>query len=479
MSLFAAIGLLSLAAIALLTQRKSPLARSLAALCFVLFAWNFAALSRHLFGVEIFSVFDAAFTALTPAVVLDLVLVFTGKTRRHRAVRIAAWLALGSLAAVSAGGAMRPDLLAWTDTAGWATWFLGAWLPTLAFEIVLLVRHLGATIDPGEKARARIVLAALAVGAVFGTCDIARGLGLRLPYLGALGTLCSAALLTTSVVRFELLDRNVSARTAIYVGGMMSAAVVAYLVVFQVFAGSMAAQTFGAALVTLIVGAVVRELVKARAETRERLQRLAALGRFAAQMTHDLKGPLAALLGAVQVIEGLETRDAKTVEFLKLVSDQAKRVASIVDRYDRMARVEPRPTLVRINEVARAVARAHRLPDAALRLDPSDPEREADRELLESALENVVRNALEATANGGEVRIETTKQGVLRVVDGGVGMDARERERAFEDFFTTKATGSGLGLAFARRVLDAHGGDVVLESERGSATTVELRLPAA
>jgi signal transduction histidine kinase len=56
-------------------------------------------------------------------------------------------------------------------------------------------------------------------------------------------------------------------------------------------------------------------------------------------------------------------------------------------------------------------------------------------------------------------------------------MDARQRERAFEDFFTPKPEGSGLGLAFVRRVMLAHGGDVTLSSERGRGTTVELRLP--
>jgi signal transduction histidine kinase len=65
------------------------------------------------------------------------------------------------------------------------------------------------------------------------------------------------------------------------------------------------------------------------------------------------------------------------------------------------------------------------------------------------------------------------------VTDTGEGMDARQAERAFDDFYTTKATGSGLGLAFVRRVALAHGGDVVLHSAPGKGTTVDLLLPAA
>jgi signal transduction histidine kinase len=64
------------------------------------------------------------------------------------------------------------------------------------------------------------------------------------------------------------------------------------------------------------------------------------------------------------------------------------------------------------------------------------------------------------------------------VEDTGTGMDARTRERAFDDFFTTKARGTGLGLAFVRRVVEAHGGAVALESEPGRGTVVRVRLPA-
>src|SRR5207253_89306 len=109
--------------------------------------------------------------------------------------------------------------------------------------------------------------------------DVAHSLGLPLPYLGALGTLIAAALLTTLAVRLELFDRNVSVRTGIYVLGMIVAFVVAYLVLFRVFAGSLAAQVFATVVVTLLVVAVVRELAYAMAQSRERVQRLTVLGR--------------------------------------------------------------------------------------------------------------------------------------------------------------------------------------------------------
>jgi signal transduction histidine kinase len=124
-----------------------------------------------------------------------------------------------------------------------------------------------------------------------------------------------------------------------------------------------------------------------------------------------------------------------------------------------------------------------------LGLDLADalPECDADADLVASALENVVRNAFEAMPRGGTLRIGTRLDVpaagdaaiVVRVQDTGEGMDARRAERAFDDFYTTKATGSGLGLAFVRRVALAHGGNVSLASRPGEGTRVELRLPAS
>ncbi len=490
-SLLAAALQLSLAATAIVAGGRSAVARPLAAFGFCMFGWNFAVFARHAFEAPELTVLDAAFTAISPALVFEVVLAFTGTARSFRAPRIALWLVLGALSGTSLLGFVSPAVLRFLDEPSWAIAFLVGWLPSLAFEVWLLARHLRTSNDPREKARARTVLSALAIGATFAMSDVARTLGLPTPWLGAIGTVASGALLTTLAVRMELFDRNVSTRTAVYVLAMTTAFVVAYLVVLRSFAGSLAAQTFGTLVVTLFVVAVARELVAARTEARERMQRLTVLGRFSAQMAHDLKSPLSALLGAVQVLEGLEDDgpEAKETrsEFLALVAEQAKRVTGIVDRYDRMGRVEPRKTLVRINDVARAAARANGLPPSSLVLTEGEPECEADADLLESAVENVVRNALEACRERGElaegdVRVETAQdaaRGLLlfRVVDRGPGMDARQRARVFDDFFTTKASGSGLGLSFARRVMVAHGGDVRLESERGRGTTVELSLP--
>jgi two-component system sensor histidine kinase HydH len=107
-----------------------------------------------------------------------------------------------------------------------------------------------------------------------------------------------------------------------------------------------------------------------------------------------------------------------------------------------------------------------------------------DRDLMLAALETLVRNAREALAGSvrasGRVAIVVEareREIVIAVEDDGAGMDARTRERAFDEFYTTKTTGSGLGLAYVARVATAHGGRAAVESRQGQGTRVELRLP--
>jgi two-component system, NtrC family, sensor histidine kinase HydH len=473
LALLAAIGNLSLAVITIFA--RGTLARRLAALCFVLFGWNFCTLAAHLSfrrGIDgqPLAVLDAAFTALSPALVMEVVLAFVGQTRRRASVRWATWAIFGALSVVSLGALVSRSFQRWIDGDGWAWLLFAAFAPTFVLEIVLLGAYLKATPDPREKARARIVLAALAIGSASGMSDLVHSAGVGVPYLGALGTFVASLLLSTLVLRFGLLDRVIPLRTAIYVAAMMAAFLLAYMVVLDAFKGG--AQLFAVLALTGIAAFVGRELASSVAESRARTRELAMLGRFSAQMAHDIKGPLSAIVGAVDVLRGTTEQS----ELIDLIGDQGRRIGDVIDRYDRMARIEPVRTIVRIDEMVSRVTRAHRVATVVVeRL-----EIEADPALLEAALENVIRNASEATGDPARVRVEIHPEpanAIVRVIDAGPGMDARVLERATDDFFTTKTNGSGLGLSFVRRVVEAHGGTLVLSSRPGEGTTVEIRLP--
>jgi signal transduction histidine kinase len=193
----------------------------------------------------------------------------------------------------------------------------------------------------------------------------------------------------------------------------------------------------------------------------------------------------------VQLLEGAGGR-AEVIsqdEAFRLILEQTRRIRSIVDGYERLGRVEPLLSLVALNDVVRRVTGLQRFAagDAIdLQIDLAEPlpRCHADPDLLAGALENLLRNAVEAMPKGGVLRVQTLRDSrtacgvVLRIEDTGLGIDARHAERVFDDFYTTKPTGSGIGLAFVRRVALAHGGDVSLRSRPGKGTIVDLRLPA-
>lgn len=469
---------------------KSTLGLPLALLSFDMFGWTFAAFANHQLGHPLWRSVDVVFTALAPAVVFHVVLTFVGKKRRYLGAFRATYVFFAALALVSAASVVSAWGRAFVESNTWNAIFLLGWVPTLAFELWLLWRHLRDGRDAEEQARTRIVLAALAFGGACASTGLWSDIH-ALPGLAPLGTLVSTALLATAALRFRLFDRNIGSTTSLYAFSIAVAAVLVYLTLFQGLRGNLPALTFGVTVVTLGLSAIVREATTSIMTYRERVERLAVLGRFSAQMAHDLKNPLAALVGAVQVLEaqGEPTGDAH--EFRKLIVDQAERIRTIVDKYDRLGRVEPVRTVVDVNRLVERVATAARHASSApvrlrFELDPSVGDGDLDPDLLSGALENIVRNALEAMPEGGTLVVRTRREhdgagATLRILveDDGIGMDARQAERAFDDFYTTKATGSGLGLPFVRRVALAHGGDVTVASKQNAGTTIDIRLPIA
>jgi signal transduction histidine kinase len=227
---------------------------------------------------------------------------------------------------------------------------------------------------------------------------------------------------------------------------------------------------------------------------RERRRQLEGLGRLTAQMAHDLKNPLAALKGAVDYLVE-ELAQGRSIdpqrEFLELMAQQVTRISGVIEQYQRLSSLEPMRVAADLNAVVRQVLALQAFTGhdrVALETDLAEslPPCRFDPELLATALENLVKNAFEAMPQGGTLRVRTCGENlgtpwssvVLAVEDTGQGMDARQRERAFDSFYTTKPQGSGLGLSQVRRVVEAHEGSLSLVSQVGRGTVVTVRLPA-
>jgi signal transduction histidine kinase len=228
-----------------------------------------------------------------------------------------------------------------------------------------------------------------------------------------------------------------------------------------------------------------REL-RAQGEALLRSERLAAIGRIAAQITHEIRNPLSSIsLNA----EELGERAPAARELCDAIVREVDRLTGITEEYLRFARL-PRPQLQRadLNETIRDLLDFVRPEleaagvEVTVSLSPGLPRVLADVAQLRQLLLNLLRNAREAMPSGGELRVasRSTEGWVdIEVKDGGPGIPPERMSRIFDPFFTTKARGTGLGLAMAQEIAQEHGGQLSCDSAVGQGTTFTLRLPAS
>jgi signal transduction histidine kinase len=228
-----------------------------------------------------------------------------------------------------------------------------------------------------------------------------------------------------------------------------------------------------------------REL-RAQGEALVRSERLAAIGRIAAQITHEIRNPLSSIsLNA----EELGERAPQARELCDAIVREVDRLTAITEEYLRFARL-PKPQLQRadLNETIGDLLDFVRPElDAggvqlSLSLSPLLPRVHADVAQLRQLLLNLVRNAREAMPQGGSLRVVTRGgEGCVEVElrDTGPGIPRERMARIFDPFFTTKERGTGLGLAMAQEIAQEHGGQLRCESTPGAGTSFTLRLPVA
>jgi signal transduction histidine kinase len=376
----------------------------------------------------------------------------------------------------------------------WGSLFLAGVVAAIAVVLVLLARHYREVNSAEERGRVRLLMLALPLSAMFGATDLLNRFVPAVPPLSQVGALGCGFLMAWVALRSNVLGKDFRAGRLLITPGIALLAVLGYYVVFRLFAASVAMLLLGTWTLTLTVVAATRIVSSQIAAQKERMTKVAVVGRLSAQMAHDLKNPLAALQGATQFLAEERRRGGSLdahADFLDLMTEQIARMGRIVDDYHRIGRVEPVRVRTDVGSLVRelAVLSAHTSERVAVRADVarSLPECSTDRDLLARALENLVRNAIEAMPDGGTVTLGArwTDAGkaagtvLVTVADTGAGMDARTRERAFEDFFSTKATGTGLGLPFVQRVIESHGGSIRLDSALGRGTVVTMHLPVA
>jgi signal transduction histidine kinase len=229
------------------------------------------------------------------------------------------------------------------------------------------------------------------------------------------------------------------------------------------------------------------ELVKAEAAVR-RSERLAALGQLTAGLAHELRNPLGTIRASAELLKKVTAGGSEVgQEMTGYIMSEVDRANSLVTRFLEFARpLALKAAVTDVHEVIdRAVQQYERSadrPEVSIyrNYDPAVRPVALDGEWLERVFFNLLRNAAEASPAGGSVTVKTRMadgQVEIAVIDRGTGITAEHRESIFNPFFTTKASGVGLGLAIVSKIIDEHGGRIVVESEPGQGSVFRVLLP--
>jgi signal transduction histidine kinase len=226
-----------------------------------------------------------------------------------------------------------------------------------------------------------------------------------------------------------------------------------------------------------------------------RADRLSALGQLSAGLAHEIRNPLGAIKGAVEILQEDYPTGHPKAEFYAILLKEVERLNGVLTNFLSFARpvmphfapLDVRSVLTALEGLTSGQARAHRVQIfTSFHHGPSRVM--ADETLLKQAFLNIMLNAVEAMPSGGDLAISTRLSPAgatgdrpewVEVVfdDTGPGIPEEDLGRIFDPFFTTKRDGTGLGLAITHRIIENHHGTIRVTSQRGKGTTFVVTLP--
>ncbi|MCP9494588.1 MAG: ATP-binding protein [Pyrinomonadaceae bacterium MAG19_C2-C3] len=225
-------------------------------------------------------------------------------------------------------------------------------------------------------------------------------------------------------------------------------------------------------------------------DVARRQDRLAAVGRVAAGIAHEIRNPLASISGSVQVLRAEAAGDSMQTELMDIILRESDRLNRIINDYLTYAR--PRPVELAETDVRQPLSETfallrhspETLPAHTLELDlPAAPVRiSVDGDALKQVFSNLARNSLKAMPDGGRLHaaLRQEKHGRTFIVftDEGCGMSPNQVERLFEPFSSSTTGGTGLGLSIVYQIVRDHSGTINVRSQQGVGTTITIELPS-
>ena len=223
----------------------------------------------------------------------------------------------------------------------------------------------------------------------------------------------------------------------------------------------------------------------------EHTSRLAALGNLAAGVAHEVRNPLNSIAMTTQYLsDTIESEpDSDAQECLDVIAQQVGELNRIVEEFLQLTRpMEMNWKLVDLNaflsDVVRSFASSLEIAKVKLICNYSRDMLyiSIDRDKIRQAISNIIINSIQAMPDGGELRITTSrstlqKAAIIEISDTGMGVSQENLNRLFEPYFTTKSDGTGLGLTITYRMIEAHNGEIKVESKKGQGTSFSIILP--
>jgi two-component system, sporulation sensor kinase E len=239
---------------------------------------------------------------------------------------------------------------------------------------------------------------------------------------------------------------------------------------------------------------ILRDITKSRRTAQQTIEseRLNALTLLAAGVAHEIGNPLNSLHIHLQLMERMVQKlhgeaKAELQQSIDIARSEVNRLDSIVTQFLRAIRpsrpqLRPESLNMIIEEAVRFFTPEIQDRDMTVKQElRSDlPLLQLDRDQMKQAFYNVIKNSLEAMKRHGALHIRTDMDDthvIVRFVDTGSGISTGNLSRVFEPYFTTKSSGTGLGLLIVRRIVREHGGELSIESNEGEGLTLTIRLP--
>ncbi|MBS7638002.1 HAMP domain-containing protein [Candidatus Bathyarchaeota archaeon] len=225
----------------------------------------------------------------------------------------------------------------------------------------------------------------------------------------------------------------------------------------------------------------LEELVEEKTRELIRAERMAAAGEVSAMVAHDLKSPLQTIRNAVYT---LRRRPEESESLLKLIDGAVEQAATILEDLHRDIK-ETRPGLEATDLgalIRRALEELHppQSISTSLKLGEGLNQVPLDASRFRRVLDNLLKNSIEAMPNGGDLTVSADASGdevIIRISDTGRGIPEEALDNLFKPFSTTKPGGLGLGLAYCKRTVEAHGGRITVDSRPGEGTTFTITIP--